>query len=79
MTTKTPTDPAAFMDLRLIAGAGASRTAALKRADSELAVVVDELIRTRKAGGRVNITLAAELANVNRTTLYARLRARQSA
>lgn len=78
MPTKTPADPAAYMDLRLIAGAGASRASALAKANSELDVVIDELERTRKAGGRVNITLAAELAHVNRTTLYARLRARQN-
>lgn len=62
------------MDLRKITAAGERLLQA--RIDAELALetIVDELV---KAGANRNIELAAELGNVGRPALYARLRKRQ--
>lgn len=58
------------MDLRRIGFAGHRREQALKTAEAELDAIVDELLA---AGPRANISLAANLAGVARTTLYRRL------
>jgi DNA invertase Pin-like site-specific DNA recombinase len=78
MTSTTTTTPGAAvaapdggMDLRAIGFAGQRRDDALAAADRELELIVGELL---KAGeDEANITLAARLANVSRTTLYRRL------
>jgi len=58
------------MDLRAIGFAGHRRDAAIAEAAHELELIIDELVA---AGDLANVSLAAKLAGVSRTTIYARL------
>lgn len=73
-TRATPARTGRRMDLRRIGRAGDAIIAARRAEDDALDAVVEELV---EAGDCANITLAAKLAGVTRSTLYARLKRRQ--
>lgn len=79
-TVSTPTlveEPR--LNLKVVGAIGLKRQRALAMADEALEELVNELQRVELAGGKPNITLAANLANVSRPTVYARLKARKTA
>ena len=75
ITSATP-DGGRRMDLRRIAQAGRRRDRHLASAERELDELADELL---DAGNYANLTTAAKIAGVSRTTLYRRLQARREA
>lgn len=61
------------MDLQKVAKAGERRRRALQRAEAEVDLIADELLAVE----RPNVSLAAELTGVARTTLYRRMQTRR--
>lgn len=64
-----PAEAGRALDTRLLATAGVERDLALDEADAYVDVILDELERVQRAGGRGSVAAAAAISGIDRTTI----------